>query len=75
MLKKIGRTVVSVAPVATGLSLIAGSAFAVGPDLTELTGAVDLSTVLAAIMLIGGLKFAPQIGKYAVITLQRMFPK
>lgn len=66
MFKKIAGAVVCVAPMA---------AFAVGPDLTDLTSAVDLTTVIAAIMLVGGLKFAPQIAKYAVSTLSRMFPK
>lgn len=50
-------------------------AVAVPPDLSALTGAVDLSTVAAAIVAIAVLKFLPQITKYAVLAVQRMFPK
>lgn len=60
-----------------GLLGSASSAFAVAtpPDLSGLTGAIDLSTVVAAIVAVAVLKFAPQITKYAIGAVSRMFPK
>ena len=46
MLKKIGGVVVSVAPAA---------AFAAGPDMSGLTGAVDFGTVTTSVLSIAGL--------------------
>lgn len=54
MFKKIAGVVVSVAPL---------SAFAVPPDVTALTGAVDFSTVATGIMTVAG----SVIGVYLVI--------
>ncbi|MGB4117344.1 MAG: hypothetical protein WBK51_12445 [Polaromonas sp.] len=39
---------------ALGSGLVATSAYAVPPDLTSLTAAVDFSTASAAILLVGG---------------------
>ena len=47
MLKKIGVAVVSL--------FAASSAFAVGPDLTALTSAVDFGTVVTAVLSIAGM--------------------
>lgn len=56
MLKKIGGAVVSV--------FAAGSAFAVGPDFTGMTGQIDWTTAIAALLLVsGGLA-----GVYVVLT-------
>lgn len=55
MLKKIGGVVVSLAPLAS---------FAAGPDFTGMTGQVDWTTAIAAILLVaGGLA-----GVYVVLT-------
>lgn len=60
-----------------GLLGASASSFAVAvpPDLTALTGAIDLTTVAAAITAVAVLKFLPQITKYAVGAISRMFPK
>jgi hypothetical protein len=62
---------------AAGLLGASASAFAVAtpPDLSGLTGAIDLTTVVAAIVAVAVFKFAPQITKYAVAAISRMFPK
>jgi len=52
-----------------------GFVFAAPPDLSTLTAAVDLTTVGAAILAIGALLMAPQIIKYAVSAVRRMFPR
>lgn len=50
-------------------------AFAAGVDLTSLTAAVDLSTVIPAVVAVGALLMAPAVAKYAVSSIRRMFPK
>lgn len=50
-------------------------AFAVGVDLTSLTAAVDLSTVIPAVVAVGALLMAPAVAKYAVASIRRMFPR
>lgn len=50
-------------------------AFAAGVDLSTLTAAVDLSTVTPAIIAVGVLLLGPQIAKYAVAAVRRMFPR
>lgn len=52
----------------------ATGAFAAGVDLTSLTSAVDLSTVVPAIIAVGAILMAPKVAKYAVNVVQRMFP-
>lgn len=55
MFKKIGGVLVSLAPL---------SAFATGPDFSGMTGAIDWTTAIAAILLVaGGLA-----GVYVVLT-------
>lgn len=63
--------------VAAGLagSSVLSFAVATPPDLSGLTGAIDLSTVVAAIVAVAVFKFAPQITKYAVGAIAKMFPK
>lgn len=58
-----------------GGSSVLSHALAVPPDLSGLTGAIDLTTVVAAIVAVAVFKFAPQITKYAVAAISRMFPK
>ncbi|HQR02505.1 MAG: hypothetical protein JSR19_01400 [Proteobacteria bacterium] len=58
-----------------GLAASAASSFAAGIDLTPLTSAIDLTTVVAAIMAVAALKFAPQLTKFAVNSISKMFPK
>lgn len=48
-LKKIGGAVVAVAVATVSSSAMAGN----GPDLTSLTGAVDVGTVITAVLAIG----------------------
>lgn len=50
-------------------------AFAVGPDLSSLTGAVDLSTVGTGILAVAALLMAPRVIKYAAQSIMKMFPK
>lgn len=57
------------------LSLFAAPAFAAGPDLTTLTGAVDLTTVGAGILAVAALMMAPRVIKYAAQSIMKMFPK
>jgi len=60
------------------VALVAGGqafAVAVPPDLSTLTGAIDLSTVVTAIIAVAVLLMAPQITKYAISAVRRMFPK
>ncbi|MRR17870.1 MAG: hypothetical protein EG826_15590 [Deltaproteobacteria bacterium] len=61
--------------VAGGAAAAAGSTFAAGVDLSPLTGAVDLSTVIAGVVAVGALLLSPQIAKYAVSSIRRMFPR
>jgi len=68
------RFALKVASGAGGL-VVAGSAFAVGPDLSTLTGAVDVGTVVTAILAVAVILLMPQITKYAVSSIRRMFPK
>lgn len=49
--------------------------FAVGPDLSSLTGAVDLSTVGTGILAVAALLMAPRVIKYAAQSIMKMFPK
>lgn len=49
-------------------------AFALPVDLTALTDAVDLTTVIAALLAVGALLMAPAVAKYAVSAVRRMFP-
>lgn len=50
-------------------------AVAVPPDLSTLTGAIDLSTVVTALLAVAVLLMSPQITKYAISAIRRMFPK
>lgn len=68
------KKILAVVAGALGLSFNA-FAVAVPPDLSTLTGAIDLSTVAAAITAVAVIKFLPQITKYAVNAVSRMFPK
>ena len=60
---------------ASVLALAGVPAFATGVDLTSLTAAVDLSTVIPAILAVGALLMAPAVAKYAVSSIRRMFPR
>lgn len=60
------------------VAAIAGAiapAFAVGPDLSSLTGAVDLSTVGIGILAVAALLMGPRVIKYAAQSIMKMFPK
>jgi len=61
--------------VAGGAALATVSSFAAGVDLSSLTGAIDLSTVVTGIVAVGALLMAPQIAKYAVSAIRRMLPR
>lgn len=71
------KTIQKYLAVALAFAFGSTSAFAVvvPVDLTSLTAQVDLSTVLAAILAVGALLMAPQIAKYAISAIRRMFPK
>lgn len=60
--------------VASGTTLVAGQSFAAGVDLTSLTSAVDLSTVIPALLAVGAILMGPRIAKFAISSVQRMFP-
>jgi len=42
----------------------AGNAFAAGPDMSGLTGAVDAGTIVAAISAIAAIKILPGVAKW-----------
>lgn len=70
-MNRINRSTVALA----GLAAVSAQSFAVGVDLTALTAAVDLSTVIPAMILVGSLLMAPAIAKYAIRAVQKFFPK
>lgn len=43
-------------------------------DLSALTDAISLGTVVAGIIAVGALKMAPKLARYAVTAIGRMFP-
>ncbi len=59
---------------AAGL-LASGGVFAAPVDLSTLTAAVDLTTVISGVVAVGALLMAPSVAKYAVGSIRRMFPK
>lgn len=58
-----------------GLTAFAASVNAAPVDLTALTDAVDLSTVIAGVVAVGALLMAPSVAKYAVNSIRKMFPR
>ena len=45
------------------------------PDVNGLVGAIDLGTVVGAIVAVAVLKWGPQLVRYAVRVVSRMFPE
>lgn len=62
-------------PVLAGVGLVAAQSQAAGVDLSALTAGVDLSTVGPAIIAVAVIKLGPQIIKFAVNAVTRLFPR
>jgi hypothetical protein len=58
---------------AVGVAAVSGSAFAAGPDMAPLTGAVDASTIVVAIGAVDAIKILPGVARWGYGQVMKLF--